>query len=217
MKNLQENIVPSTNQNSANVFIHGTTGLRVMFLGNSITKHAPKPEMGWTNDCGMAASCLEKDYVHLFMQKLRAVRPESSFCITQVAPYEGGFLKREPLELFAEAEHYDPDIIIGFFGANVDKKYSEKYPPQSFAAATKKLIDYVNAAGRAKVFLSGGFYIRPELDLEKMQLCKEQGYTYIDLETIPTREETHGQFNHPSDLGMAEIAEKFWQTVEQAL
>ena len=26
---------------------------KVLFLGNSITRHAPKPEIGWTSDGGM--------------------------------------------------------------------------------------------------------------------------------------------------------------------
>ena len=42
-----------------------TGGLRVLFLGNSITLHAALPEIGWTNVWGMAASAAEKDYVHL--------------------------------------------------------------------------------------------------------------------------------------------------------
>ena len=217
MENLQENIIPSSNQNSKDVFIHGNPGFKVLFLGNSITKHSPKPEVGWTNDCGMAASSLEKDYVHVFMQKLRAVSPGASFAIAQVANFERGFLTHAPAEFFSAAQHYDPDVILGFYGANVDKNYSTECPKGSFAAATRGLLEFLNPAGRAKVFLSGGFYIRPELDAEKQALCAEKGYTYIDLGDIPHRKETHGKFNHPSDLGMAEIAEVFWQAVKPLL
>lgn len=44
--------------------------LRVLFVGNSITRHGVKEEIGWMRDCGMAASCLEKDYVHLVVKGL---------------------------------------------------------------------------------------------------------------------------------------------------
>lgn len=218
MKNLQENIIPSKNQNKTDVFIYGNSNFKVLFLGNSITKHSPKPEVGWTNDCGMAASCTEKDYVHVFMKKLCNVRPGSTFGIAQVANYERGFLTHIPADFFSAAKNYEPDIILAFFGANVDKGYKElKNPAKTFGAAVGDLINYFNAKGNAKVFVSGGFYIRPELDAEKKALCAEKGYTYIDLGNIPNREETHGKFNHPGDLGMAEIAESFWQAVKAEL
>jgi hypothetical protein len=38
---------------------------RVLFLGNSITRHGPAPKIGWTGDWGMAASARDKDYAHL--------------------------------------------------------------------------------------------------------------------------------------------------------
>ena len=64
----QENIVPAVNQNNSNVYIYGESGFRVLFVGNSITKYRPKPDIGWNNDCGMAASAPENDYVHLLMK-----------------------------------------------------------------------------------------------------------------------------------------------------
>ena len=72
MQNFQENIVPSLGQNSQDVFIYNNQNskLRILFVGNSITKHAPKPSIGWNRDCGMAASSIEHDYVHLIVKKI---------------------------------------------------------------------------------------------------------------------------------------------------
>jgi hypothetical protein len=56
VKDFQENVVPALQQNSKPVWISENTGLRITFAGNSITKHAPKPDIGWDRDCGMAAS-----------------------------------------------------------------------------------------------------------------------------------------------------------------
>ena len=71
MKDFQENIVPALRQNSKPVWISENSGIRVMFAGNSITRHGIKLDIGWDRECGMAASCLEKDYVHQVLAKIR--------------------------------------------------------------------------------------------------------------------------------------------------
>ena len=48
----------------------GGGGIRVLVYGNSIALHGPKPDIGWTNDWGMAASAREKDFAHLVLAGL---------------------------------------------------------------------------------------------------------------------------------------------------
>jgi hypothetical protein len=43
---------------------------KVLIYGNSIAVHGPKPDIGWTNDWGMAASSAENDFVHLVVRGL---------------------------------------------------------------------------------------------------------------------------------------------------
>ncbi|MBR5188437.1 MAG: hypothetical protein IKW18_08200, partial [Clostridia bacterium] len=61
-----KNTVKSENQLKENEFVTfeklENKGLRVMFLGNSITRHVIKEEIGWYSNCGMASSAKEKDY-----------------------------------------------------------------------------------------------------------------------------------------------------------
>ena len=54
-------------------------GIRVMLVGNSITLHGIRPEIGWYNEWGMAASAKEKDYVHLLEASIRAHAPKPPF------------------------------------------------------------------------------------------------------------------------------------------
>ena len=77
----------------------GQAGIRVLFLGNSITRHGIKREIGWHFDHGMAASAREKDYVHLLMAQIRSVHADASFCICQGAEWERRYWQGLALEL----------------------------------------------------------------------------------------------------------------------
>ena len=46
---------------------------RILFLGNSITRHGPKEAIGWNGNWGMAASSLDKDYVHILLRSLAEI------------------------------------------------------------------------------------------------------------------------------------------------
>lgn len=216
MKDLQQNVVPALNQNRKTVYPHPDSGLRILFAGNSITKHAPKPEIGWERDCGMAASCLENDYVHRFMRRVREqYDPHAGFCIAQVAQYEREFFTMNLAEVYQEAADFDADLILLFFGANVDRSYDGmENPPVRFGDACERIRDFLNPSGRARVFYSQGFYIRPVLDEEKRRAALRRGDEFICIEDIRSREDTHGEFNHPSDLGMRLLADRFFERME---
>ena len=92
----QANPVPALGQNAKDqkAFDSAGTGPRILFVGNSITLHGPRPQIGWTNNWGMAASSLDKDYVHLLQKKIAAVRPDAQCCLLQVAgTFERSFFK----------------------------------------------------------------------------------------------------------------------------
>ena len=214
----QENIVPAAQQNKKNVFLYPGKGVRILFAGNSITRHGLKPDIGWNRECGMAASCLEKDYVHQYMALAREVDPQAGFAIAQVADFERNFDRPDIWESYREAADFDADIIISFFGANVNKAYdADESRRGEFSAAYEKLMGLFNASGKAKIFHSAGFYIRPVLDAEKRLVAEKYGEPFITLDDIIARDDVRGEFNHPNDLGMQLIAEKFFSHTADAL
>ena len=209
IQKMQENIVPV--QYSIYIPCEEGKGIRILFVGNSITRHRPKPDIGWTRNCGMEASCLEKDYVHLLMSKIREVDPEAAYAIQVTRTLEREF---EELDLtsFDEAKAFNADIVIFFFGANVRKDYAQCTDlRQSFADACVQARRYVS--DHARCFWFEGFYIRPEIDAEKKKAAEICGDRYCSLGEIPYREDYHGSFNHPNDEGMAAIAERMWEVL----
>lgn len=215
-KNLQENIVSPKNQNTASFYKYGTgEGFKILFIGNSITKHRPKPEANWFNDCGMAASDVSKDYVHQLMNMISEVKENVSYAILPIADFEWNITDFDIEGKFSEPKEYDADIIIMFFGANVDESYLQN--PKPFGEAYKKLRNYFSNGQKTKFFHSAGFYIRPQFDSEKKKIADEYGDCYIDISHINSREETHGLYNHPNDLGMSEIAKVFFEKIKPFL
>ena len=219
MKDFQENIIPAEKQNGRNVYVHENTGIRILFAGNSITKHAPKPSVGWINDCGMAASDIDHDYVHLLMKKIRTVDPYAGYCIAQVADIERQYDRPDVLDDYIEAAQFNADIVIMFFGANVPKDKCDPFPEQVaiWEDTYRKTRDLFSNNGRAAVFHSEGFYIRPALNEAKRKVAEACGDYFISLGDIPYKEDTHGMFNHPGDKGMEEIANCFCNAIRRTV
>lgn len=220
MRNYQENIVPALGQNSANVFIYKNdkSKLKILFVGNSIAKHAPKPSIGWNRDCGMAASSAECDYVHLIVKKIMEKYDKNvSYGIAQAAQYARTFTECGPECDYSEAKAFGADIILMFYGANVPKTYDEdENPKKTFGEAYEEMRNYLVKEG-TQVFHSQGFYIREKLDAEKLAVAEKYGDVFINIDDIRRLPESHGLFNHPGDEGMAMLADRFFAAIEDTV
>lgn len=214
MPNYQENIVPAQNQNRADIFIYGEGRPRVLFVGNSITKHAPKPDIGWTRDCGMAASCLENDYVHIFGREYTKKHPGASYGILQAANFERGFADFDIEGRYRDAIEWAPDVVIMFFGANVSHEYDAAEAPEVRFGDRYEALRNALGQGGARFYHAEGFYLRPKLTEERRAVCDKYGDVWIGMGGINDLPEAHGQFNHPGDLGMRLIAERMLEYVD---
>ena len=80
------NTVNAENQTreKTKIVINPNEKIRILFLGNSITLHETKPEIGWNHNWGMAASAEENDYVHIVLSELQLPNAASKIVVTEL-------------------------------------------------------------------------------------------------------------------------------------
>lgn len=217
MANERDNTVPAQGQLSPDARIRGrgNSSPRILFLGNSITLHAPKADIGWTGDWGMAASEPEKDYVHQTVQALQKEFPGLSWRIGQLADWERAFWQdAQILEDFQCLRDWQPEVIFSvILGANTPE---ETLNDHDFALHYGRMLKFFNPEGRSRVIVTNLFWENPRKDAAILHSAREAGAEWVDVNDLGRRDEMMalGQFAHagvamhPSDAGMAELARR---------
>ena len=196
------------------------TGKRILFVGNSITRHAPKPQIGWHNDWGMAATCKDNDYVHVVQKYVLEKEPDATFCACQVADWEKNYTNgQSELDKFIDARNFDADIIVMRLIENCNPRTFEK---EVFYSEYKKLLDYLNINNRAKIIVTSSFWKHPGDDILK-HIAGEIFADYIYLGDLgdDSKMRADGLFEHkgvsihPGDEGMKQIAIRIYDKLEK--
>lgn len=217
MKQIDKNTVKAENQLSKQkvvTFINPNgKGKRIMFVGNSITRHDVKPDIGWYNDWGMAATSLEKDYVHIMANKMLKKDAETAFCICHAAEWERNCYEGEKtFDLFKDAHDFNADIIIMRIVENCPQN---NYNDELFLKKYAELIAYLNNTGKAEVIITTGFWKHIADDAIR-ECAKKYNYPLIELSDLGEDDsmkaiglfEHSGVANHPGDKGIQEIANR---------
>lgn len=220
---MKKNTVESRAQLKQNEFIrfenYRGKGLRVMFVGNSITLHGIKEDIGWDRECGMAASAKENDYVHILAEKVKKIDSDAVFCICQASEWERNFMMGEKMHNnYSEARKFRADIIIMRIIENCPWR---DFNHEAFYDEYGKLIDYLNAGEKAKVILTTGFWEHPG-DEDIIKTASDRRYELVELGDLGKLDEMKavglfahsGVSNHPGDVGMKKIAERIWSKLE---
>ncbi|MBQ6066260.1 MAG: hypothetical protein IJK89_05515 [Clostridia bacterium] len=179
--------------------------MKILYLGNSITRHLPAPEIGWHGQWGMAASAPENDYVHRLNALLEAAGKNVNFLPDTVVEAE-----REP-ERFSEDSFrpytaFAPDAAIFRLGENVpDEKAA------AFGETLERMIRLFAPA--CAVYVVGSFWKKDDVEDALRRAAQNAGARYVSLAPIQRKEyQAVGQFAHegvaahPSDKGMDAIA-----------
>lgn len=190
---------------------------KVLFLGNSITKHGPKAEIGWSGDWGMAASDGSKDYVHLVAAGLtRSSGRAPGVLVKNIADFERGHAGYDFAAKQKEAIAFGADLIILAIGENVPALKSEA-EVTAFQESVTRLLQELKGDRSPLILVRSCFWANAEKDAALRAACAAVGGTFIDIGHLGKDEANYarserdfkhaGVANHPGDRGMAAIAE----------
>ncbi len=196
---------------------------RIMIVGNSITRHAPNPSIGWNGDYGMAASSKDNDYVHILMKKVRATHPNAVFCIVQAAGWERTYASANVFNEYSAAPDFVPDAVIYRLGENVKDDY---FAANDMESAIHSFLRYLTQRNRnAEYIFTTNFWADEEVDNVTRTVARAYGKTAIELGAYGADDqykaigsfENSGVANHPGDKGMLAIADAIWPELEAAI
>ncbi len=215
------NTVPATNQmiNSSVVSFLGNKDapLRILILGNSITRHGPCAEIDWHCDWGMAASAAEKDYVHRLYAMLAESGKNVYMMIRQSSHWERNFKSSDCLSEYEKEKAFGADLVVFRLGENVAKS-----DVADLKEAVKDFISYVAPSG-AHVVITTNFWKNTACDFALTEAAKELGCPYVDLSFADESMMALGKFTHhgvamhPGDEGMEMIATRIFENIRQCI
>lgn len=96
---------------------------KVLLFGNSLSTHGVVETIGWMHKSGMAATAIEKDYVHLLLAQLSTILPNNKiiFRVSNFAEFERNptSLQQNTIDSFVQ---FKPDIVLFQLGENVSEE-----------------------------------------------------------------------------------------------
>ena len=201
--------------------------ISVIFLGNSITYHSAWEDGGDQNSRGMAATELEKDYVHQLLRLISdAYNVNIQYSITNIAQLERGFAAYEfNLDsCFNMSEITNPNMLILQIGENASWNDVEERPDK-FKELYGKIFDYYPDCHK---FVTLPFWLRQDENYLITEEAINHGAMVVDLSHLGAdpnknyassfkRYENAGIGMHPGDEGMLNIANCLFSAIRATI
>lgn len=190
---------------------------KVLFLGNSITLHAPLPSIGWHGNWGMAATSADRDYVHLVTSGLTKLQGSAPETITgNIAGFERGDATYDVEKNHAGSAAAGASHIILAVGENVPPLTT----PESkalFKDKMTRLLRLLKGPQKPVILVRSQFPPDPVKDGIMRETCEAAGGVFVDISCLGAdetnfarseRDYPHaGVGGHPGDRGMKAIAD----------
>lgn len=191
---------------------------RLLVVGNSTSVHSPAPDIGWTNDWGMAASARDKDYAHLLWRAMEKRLGVPGSCrIHNAYRIERQFLNGFVSDLmFDEDLAWKPDYVVLALGENA--------PFDGHPDAEQRWEDVLVGMGEAfrranrdvRIVLRTPFWFSPKKNRATQSAARRLGAAIADIGARGDSPEMKaldrgfahkGVADHPGDRGMQLMAD----------
>lgn len=197
---------------------------KILFVGNSITMHGPKADIDWHGNWGMAATSLDKDYVHVVTKALAARQGlPLVIMVKNVADFERNHVGYDIAGKFAEAAAFKADLVILCIGENVPALKTPEAQAK-YQAQVTELLKTLKPNPKAAIIVRSSFWPNEAKDSAMRKACEAVSGTFVDISTLSKDERNYarserpykhaGVANHPGDRGMAAIAEEIVKVVK---
>ena len=199
--------------------------LKVVCLGNSITRHGYLPDVEWYSDWGMAASKPENDYCHVLERELQAYNKQTSV---------------HPLNIYAFEKNPTCDInsLIGKTCAEADiiiLRICENVSDiDAFEQNISRLIEYCTNI-TPHVIVSGAFWPHEKKERILVSAAERHALEFVPLSWITYQSDVYPKkgdilydidskqypitkefiITHPNDKGMRAIATALLRAIKQ--
>jgi hypothetical protein len=206
---------------AADIRVNNMAANRILFLGNSLTYHPPKPEIGWTGNWGMAASTQDKDYAHLVTAAIATFNGGNQPVMHEdnIVYYGGWEQKYGPSydvqTQLATLLDWKPDVLVVELGDNSSASLTSDAARTAFANSFEEVLTAFKSSSQPNIFVLSTFWPTPVTDAILHQDTAEVGGVFVDISDIYANPLNQGGWGgHPSDAGMAAIADHVWNAME---
>jgi hypothetical protein len=124
---------------SAAVKAKPANSYRILFMGNSITRHGPSKKLKWNYTAGMAASSEATDYVHQFVDKVAKALPAK--IVEPVFLAHGGGVVSSFVGRATDMGSLQPDVVVIQLGENDRAAMG----PEKFKAVYSQLVQEIKS------------------------------------------------------------------------
>ncbi len=209
---------------------------RIMFTGNSITMHGFNDwtikNLGWDRQCGMAASKLEQDYVHLFAALVASARNGERI---EISYNNSNAYKTPEGRAAAERKTKDllPDLVILQTGEGAGGLKPEEF--EKWCVEYRAMLESYLALSPAPRVIAVGLWsptktgqndyaagsLEEKVEKAQRKICDELGVTFVSIARYAQNPACSGTGTsggvkwHPNDAGMKGYADTLFEAYQK--